>query len=154
MATISPLVFFSAREIASSIAARSSSGKGILLLLPTPRGAAAAKAAAPTSKAAAKATTRETAAPASPATAPPGPRNDDRTAIPASRGARLRIAALRGGSLRAAPHDPDEPQEDSGPEYHHGPVHGRVLGVTRLCSLLNLSSVTRQYQRDVTHAVL
>src|SRR5262245_8888891 len=134
--------------MASSIAACSPARKCcILLSLPAARGAATAKPATTTGEAATAkpATAGESpTSKASAAAAPSGPWNDDRTAI----------ATLRGGRLRAAPHDPDEPEKDSGPEDHHGPVHGGILAVTRLCALLNLCSVTRQCQRDVTHAVL
>src|SRR6476659_6977188 len=133
--------------MASSIRARSPVRKCcILLSLPAARGSATSKAATTTGEAAAKAaTTRATpASKASAAAAPAGPWNDDRTAI----------ATLRGGSLRAAPHDPDEPEKNNGPEDYHGPVHRRVLAMTGLCPLLNLSSVARQRQRDVTYSVL
>src|SRR5262249_10414999 len=138
MTTISPLVCLSARAIASSIAARSPSLNGcILVLLPATRGTStaappAANAAATTGEATTpKPPTREAAA--SPPASPPRPRNDDRPSV----------AASRSRGLRASPHDPDEPQKDHDPEHYHRPVHVRIpgVGLAGLCSLLDFGSV-------------
>src|SRR6516165_5553248 len=142
MTTISPLVFFSARVIASSIAARSLTlNARMFTLLPATRGTTTAKSAAPPGEATTPktTTTRETAA-------PPRPRNDDWPSI----------ATSRSRGLRASPHDPDEPQKDHDPEHHHRPVHVRIpgMGLAGLCPLLYLGSVASQHFGDVAHTVL
>src|SRR5262245_18322399 len=133
MTTISPLVFLSARAIASSIAARSPSLNGCMfVLLPATRGATTTKTATTTGEATTpKATTREAAA--SPTASPPRPRNDDRPSV----------AASRSRGLRASPHDPDEPQKDHEPEPYHRPVHVRIPGegLAGLFLLLDFGSV-------------
>src|SRR5690242_17991314 len=136
MTTISPLVFFSARAMAFSIAARSPAFKGcIFVLLPATRGTTTAKTATTTGEAAtAKATAGEAAA--SPTAAPARPRNDDRPPV----------AASRSRGLRASPQDPDEPQKDHGPEDDHRPVHVRIpgVGLAGLCPLLDFGGVAGQ----------
>src|SRR5262245_38856947 len=146
MTTISPLVCFSAREIASSIAARSPSLKGCIFgLLPATRGTTTTKTATTTGEA----TTPKAAAgeaTASPTASPPRPRNDYRTSV----------AASRSRSLRASPQDPDEPHKDHGPEDHHRPVHVRILGVNLagLCPLLDFGGVAGQHFGDIAHTIL
>src|SRR5215470_1455884 len=147
MTTISPLVCLSARAIASSIAARAPSLNGcIFVLLPATRGTSTAKTAATTGEATTPKTTTTREAAASPTASPPRPRNDDWTSV----------AASRSRSLRASPHDPDEPQKDHDPEDHHCPVHLRIpgVGLAGLCSLLDFGGIASQHFGDVAHTVL